>query len=62
MLVNVFEDMLSGDALNLWWLATLAFYAVAHGWSVSHADLQVITESQFARWPESSRSGGWRSS
>lgn len=50
MTVNIFDDRLSGTALNAWWLVTVAMSAAANGWRMLQMPLHGLAESTYAAW------------
>ncbi|MGE0394105.1 MAG: hypothetical protein AB7I25_12230 [Vicinamibacterales bacterium] len=47
MLVNFREDMLSGNALNLWWMVTAVMRIGHYGWDVFDVRLSLVSVSHF---------------
>lgn len=48
MLINLREDMLSGNALNLWWLVTVIMRIGQLGWDVFDVRLSLVSVSHFS--------------
>ncbi len=47
LLVNMSENLLSGNALNVWWLVGLTMQAAQHGWDVFQVRLSPVALSDF---------------
>lgn len=48
LMINLREDLLSGDALNLWWVATWIFQVAHNGWAALHVPMLRVHASSAA--------------